>query len=120
MVRKDILEDSSTYTLSDFQKLKLAESYKKLYKNTIRENKKREEEQFNKRVYNLSLKTLFQNFFTVWTNIVNETTELVYDSSRNKNWNNYIVILTKDDRIIYVGIMLIIISIFSYFIFLTK
>ena len=29
-MRKDILENANTYTLSDFQKLKLAESYKKL------------------------------------------------------------------------------------------
>lgn len=120
MYRKDILEDVSTYTLSDFQKLKLAQSYQKLYKNTVEENRRRKEDQYNKRVYNLSLKSLFENFFTVWTNIVNETTQLAYDKSKNKEWNNYIIILTKDDRIIYVGIMFVIIALILYFIFLTR
>lgn len=120
MTRSDILEDASVYTLSDFQKLQLAKSYKKLYTNTILENEKREQAKYNKRVYNLSMKNLFENFFTTWTYIVNEMTELVYDDSNNKNVNNYIIILTKDDRIIYVGIMFILISLIVYFIFLTE
>jgi len=120
MTRNNILEDSSVYTLSDFQKLQLAKSYKKLYSNTILENKKREEQKYNKRVYNLSMKSLFENFFSTWTFIVNEMTELMYDDNNNKNINNYIIILTKNDRIIYVGIMLVLISIILYFIFLTQ
>jgi len=119
-MRSDILEDASVYTLSDFQKLQLAKSYKKLYSNTILENKKREEEKYNKRVYNLSLKKLFENFFTTWTYIVNEMTTLMYDDSNNKDINNYIIILTKNDRIIYVGIMFVLISVILYFIFLTQ
>ena len=120
MTRQNILENANTYTLSDFQKLKLAESYKKLYTNTILENQKRKEEQYNKRVYNLSLKKLFENFFTVWTHIVSEMTELIYDDSNNKDWNNYIIIFTKNDRIIYVGIMFVLIALILYFIFLTR
>jgi len=119
-MRSDILEDASVYTLSDFQKLQLAKSYKKLYSNTILENKKREEEKYNKRVYNLSLKKLFENYFTTWTYIVNEMTTLMYDDSNNKDINNYIIILTKNDRIIYVGIMFVLISVILYFIFLTQ
>ena len=119
-MRSDILEDASVYTLSDFQKLQLAKSYKKLYSNTILENKKREEEKYNKRVYNLSLKKLLENFFTTWTYIVNEMTTLMYDDSNNKDINNYIIILTKNDRIIYVGIMFVLISVILYFIFLTQ
>jgi len=118
--KRNILESSDTYTLSDFQKLQLAQSYKKLYSNTILENKRIEEAQYNKRVYNLSLKTLFENFFTVWTQIVNEMTTLVYDNNNNKNINNYLIVLTKDDRVIYLGLMFILLSLISYFIFLTK
>ena len=70
-MRKDILENENMYTLSDFQKLKLAESYKKLYSDTIFENDKRKKEQYDKRIYNLSIKNLFENFFTVWTQIIN-------------------------------------------------
>jgi len=120
MTKENILENAETYTLSDFQKLKLAQSYKKLYENTILENKKREEAKYNKRVYNLSIKTLFENFFTNWTYIVNEMTDLIYDPVNNNNINNYIIILTKDNRIMYVGMMFIIVSIICYFIFLTK
>jgi len=120
MVKENILENAETYTLSDFQKLKLAESYKKLYENTIFENKKRQQEKYNQRVYNLSLKSLFENFFTNWVYIINEITELIYDPQNNKNINNYIIILTKDNRIMYVGMMFIFVSLICYFIFLTR
>ena len=120
IMSKNILQNEDTYTISDFQKQQLADSYKKLYSKTVYENKKSEREKYNKRVYNLSLKTLFENFFTTWTHIVNEMTELIYDNNNNKNFNNYIIILTKNERIIYVGIMFIFLSLICYFIFLTN
>ena len=119
-MRKDILENANIYTLSDFQKLKLAESYKKLYSDTIFENEKRKQDQYDKRIYNLSIKNLFENFFTVWTQIINDMTTLMYDNNNNRSWNNYISILTKNDRIIYVGIMFVLIGLVMYFIFLTR
>ena len=119
-MNNNILQSADTYTMSDFQKQQLAKSYKKLYSKTIYENDKTEKEKYNKRVYNLSLKTLFENFFTTWTHIVNEMTDLVYDNNNNKNFNNYIIILTKNERIIYVGIMFILLSLICYFIFLTN
>ena len=41
-----------------------------------------------------------------------------YDN--NKSFNNYIRILTTNDRIIYVGIMFVFIGLIMYFIFLTR
>ena len=41
---KNILQNEDTYTLSDFQKQQLADSYKKLYTKTIYENEKSENE----------------------------------------------------------------------------
>ena len=119
-MRKDILENANTYTLSDFQKLKLAESYKKLYSDTILENANRKKEQYDKRIYNLSIKDLFENFFTVWTQIINEMTTLMYDNDNNRSWNNYLCVLAKNDRIIYVGIMFVFVGLIMYFIFLTR
>ena len=119
-MRKDILENANTYTLSDFQKLKMADSYKKLYSDTILENANRKKEQYDKRIYNLSIKDLFENFFTVWTQIINDMTTLMYDNNNNRSWNNYISILTKNDRIIFVGIMFVLIGLVMYFIFLTR
>ena len=118
-MNKNILDNKNTYTLNDFQNQKLADSYEKLYSNTILENKKLEDQKYNKRIYNLSIKTLFENFFTIWTYIINEMTTLIYDNQNNRNINNYIIILTKDNRILYVGIMFILLSIICYFIFLT-
>ena len=119
-MRKDILENANTYTLSDFQKLKMAESYEKLYSDSILENAKRKKEKYDKRIYNLSIKNLLENFFTVWTQIINDMTTLMYDNDNNKSFNNYIRILTTNDRIIYVGIMFIFLGLIMYFIFLTR
>jgi hypothetical protein len=119
-MRRDILENANTYTLSDFQKLKLAESYRKLYSDTIFENAQRKQEKYDKKIYNLSIKNLFENFFSVWTQIINEMTTLIYDNDNNKSWNNYIRIFTKNERIIYVGIMFVFAGLIMYFIFLTR
>ena len=69
--------------------------------NTLKglEKKKRQEEKYNKRVYNLSMKTLFENFFTNWTYIINEMTDLMYDPENSKDINNYIIIILMTDII---------------------
>lgn len=116
----NIINSGSDFTRSDYEKMKIAESYRKLYEMSNVENSRRMKETYDKRVYNLSFKDLFDNFFTVWTAIINEMTVLVNDDSKNKDFRNYMIILSKDDRLLYIGLMMIVLSLMLYFIFFTS
>jgi len=113
---KNILDQGTEFDLSDYSKYKLAQSYKKLYENSILENKNQIKEKYDKRVYNLSFKDLFNNFFVICTKILNELTELIHDDKENKTFRNYVIIFSKEDRLVYVGVGLILFSLIIYFI----
>ena len=114
---KNVLEADTTLNLSDYSKLKLAESHKKLYEGSILENEARLDKKKEERVYNLSFKDLSSNFFTTYTNIINEMTSLAHDKEKNKDFQNYYDILIKGNRLIYIGLGFIILSLIIFFIF---
>ena len=72
-----------------------------------------------KPIYNLTIKELYKNTLQTLIDIINDIIE-VYSKKNYINTNNYIYILinifTKDNRKIYVGIMIIIMSFIIYFI----
>jgi len=57
----------------------------------------------------LSIGKLYMNTIQTIIDIINESVTVV-------NYNDYIKIITKDDRLFYVGIILIILSFVIYFI----
>lgn len=111
----NLLNNNSIYSLSDYQQLQLAKSYNKIYDKTIKENKNNIIENENNRIYNLSLKTLGINFFTNWTNIINDIVELINNNNK-KNFSDYMNIIVKNDRLIYFGLMLVLISFIIFFV----
>jgi hypothetical protein len=72
-----------------------------------------------KPIYNLTIKELYKNTLQSLIDIINDIIE-VYNKKDYINTNNYIFILinifTKDNRKIYVGIMMVILSFIIYFI----
>ena len=72
-----------------------------------------------KPIYNLTIKELYKNTLQSLIDIINDVIE-AYNKKDYINSNNYIYILmnifTKDNRKIYVGIMIIILSFIIYFI----
>jgi hypothetical protein len=72
-----------------------------------------------KPIYNLTMKEIYKKTLQSLIDIINDIVE-VYSKKDYVNNNNYIYILldifTKDDRKIYVGIMLLVLSFIVYFI----
>ena len=72
-----------------------------------------------KPIYNLTIKELYKNTLQTLIDIINDIVD-AYSKKDYINNNNYIYILlnifTKDNRNIYVGIMIIILSFIVYFI----
>ena len=82
----------------------------KYYTNIENENNIKEYEK--KLFINLSLKEIFQNLVNTIIIIINEIFNL---DENNKTIKNYILICFKEDRLIYVGIVLIILSMLLLF-----
>ena len=72
-----------------------------------------------KPIYNLTIKEVYKNTLQTLIDIINDIVE-AYNKKDYINNNNYIYILlnifTKDNRNIYVGIMILILSFIVYFI----
>ena len=72
-----------------------------------------------KPIYNLTIKELYKNTLQSLIDIINDVID-AYNKKEYINTNNYIFILinifTKDNRKIYVGIMIVILSFIIYFI----
>lgn len=72
-----------------------------------------------KPIYNLTINELYKNTLQTLIDIINEIVD-VYSKKNYINNNNYIYILlnifTKDNRKIYVGIMIVVLSFIFYFI----
>jgi hypothetical protein len=111
----NILKNESIITLNDYEKYKLNEEYNKLYTNSKIETTELKEEKENNRFYNLSLKNVFDNLVTTIVNIINEISVFTTDKD-NLSKKDLIEIFTKDDRLIYIGIFLVIISLLLFFI----
>ena len=71
----------------------------------------------NEKFYNLSLKNLAQNTSKTMIDIMNDM--VIFFNSYDKNFGKLFDILTRNDRMIYVGLVLILISMILYFITVT-
>ena len=111
----NILKNESIITLNDYEKYKLNEQYNKLYTNSKIETTKLKDEKENNRFYNLSLKNIFNNLIYTIVTIINELSIYIKDKDKKSN-SELLEIFIKDDRLIYVGIFLIIISLMLFFI----
>ena len=116
--KKNILKDNFTLEKSDFEKLKQAQQYNELYSLQYKKNEEMKKIKDNKNIYNLSINILLQNLSIVTMNIIEDIT--IFINEKDKSINKFFIIFTKDDRLLYVGILLIIISLSLWFIDISK
>lgn len=112
---KNIINFDSMFSMNDYQKMKMQEQYNKLYDKSKDLNEIRETNKENQRFYNLSIKQIMINLADRLVKILNE---LVYfiNNEKNKSFTKVLSIITKDDHLIYLGIFIIIVAIFLFFI----
>lgn len=116
--RKNILKDEFTLDKSDYEKLKQAQQQNELNSLQYRENEKAKQIKENKNIYNMSLHSLYDRLSSVSINIIEDVT--IYINQKDKNLNKFFIIFTKEDRLIYVGILLVIFSLSLWFIDISK
>ena len=109
-----ILKNNTTLSLSEYEKIKLQDEYNKLYTNSAIENNKNIDKKIQQRVYNLSLKNITDNTAKTLINILNDL--VMFREKQNKTFNDFMYIFVKDDRLIYICVILMIIAILLFFI----
>lgn len=117
----DNTSDNDRYTMAISKKEHdmLSEKYDELYKKNVEMNNLFKIKKEKKRFYNLSLSDIIKNLSLVLIHIINESVEYLDEMKRNElkfDIDRIINIFTKDGRLIYVGIFLIMLSMFLYFI----
>lgn len=111
------LKFKDTLTLKDYQDYVLAKSYEKLYNRSITANEEQRQTYEQNKFYNLSLKQVAINFYEKMIAILNEVT-LFFDENNAKNQNigSFFNIFYKDDRMVYVGIFMVLLAIILFFV----
>ena len=113
-----ILKDDFLLTRTDYEKEMINRQYNKLYFNSLNDTNKLAKEKESQIIYNLSLKQIFQNTSDTLIKMMNEYAILMKNG--DKNYNKYVEVLIKDDRMVYVGIIFIVLAMMIFFIFVTS
>ena len=92
----------------------------KLYKNETKLNMELIKRKKEKELFNLSIKEIINNFSKEFINMLNDIVYLIHKhyikKENNENiFQEIILILIKDERLIYLGIFFILLSFFFYF-----
>ena len=102
---KYVLKNKFNFNYSDYQKLKLAEQYNELYSKQFTTNMENEKIVENKKIFNLSLKDLFKNTSVTLSDLLNDL--VIYYNQEHKTLNEFILIFSKQQRLIYLGLLFI-------------
>jgi hypothetical protein len=117
---KTILKNDYTLDYTDFEKLKIAEQYNKLYSNMYEANRVNQEINENKKIYNLSLNDLFKKSGTVYVKLLNDLSTYFSPQQKDKSLNALGLIITQDDNLLFIGLFIVILSFFLWVIQVTS
>ena len=115
---KNVLKNQFNFNYSDYQKLKLAEQYNELYSKQFTANMENEKIVENKKIFNLSLKDLFKNTSVTLSDLLNDL--VIYYNQEHKTLNEFILIFTKQQRLIYLGLLFILFAFSLWLIDISK
>jgi hypothetical protein len=116
----DVLKKDFTLNYTDFEKLKIAEQYNKLYSaayNINEENIKIDQE---KKVFNLSINQLIQRSGVVYMALINDLSIYFSNGQKEKDLNRLGYIMTKDENLLYIGMFILILAFFLWLIQVTS
>jgi hypothetical protein len=120
LLSNNILKKDYTLNYNDYEKLKISEQYNKIYNQIYKKNIEYIENNENEKIYNLSFSVLLKKSGVVYINILNDLSKYFSNENKNKNINELGYILTKNDNLLYIGILILIISFLLWIIDVTR
>ena len=106
--KKGVLKSNYTLTKSDYEKINDIKQNNKIYENSYLTNKRNYEIYENNKVFNFLLANFIQKSSYVYVQLINELTLYMNDENRNINKLGYI--LTKNENLIFIGILVLFIA----------
>lgn len=114
----NVLNNNFLIDRTDYEKEKINQQYNSLYFNSFNDTLNLEKQKQKKIIYNLSISEITSNLSKVLFEILNELS--LIHKNNNSNFRNYIEIFIKDDRMIYTGILFILLALAIFFIFVSS
>lgn len=114
----NVLNNNFLIDRTDYEKEKINQQYNSLYFNSFNDTLNLEKQKQKKIIYNLSISEITSNLSKVLFEILNELSLL--HKNNNVNFRNYIEVFIKDDRMIYTGILFILLALAIFFIFVSS
>jgi len=115
---KYVLKNQFNFNYSDYQKLKLAGQYNELYSKQFNINKENEKIIENQKIFNLSLNNLFKNASITFSDLLNDL--IIYYNQKNKTLNEFILIFTQQQRLLYLGLLIVLLAFSLWLIDISK
>ena len=116
----NILKKDFTLSYTDYEKLKKGEQYNKLYSNIYQTNRNDIQQSENLKIYNLSFAQLVNNSGPIFIKLLNELAIFFSIDNKDKSINKLGAILTKDQNLLYIGILILVLSFFLWLISITS
>lgn len=113
----NVLKSDTILTQDQYNKEKINREYNELYMKSKEATQEAIEKKESERIYNLSIKQIINNASKVYIDIINEITISI--DNKEFNIEQVIKIFTLKDRLIYVGILIVVLSLFLGFIFIS-
>jgi hypothetical protein len=112
----NILKENTTITVDQYNQEKINREYNDLYMKSTQATNNEIKKKEKVKIYNLSVKEIIGKASQTYIDVINELTVLV----NNKNINIYAIvdIISRKDRLIYVGLLIVIISFMMAFVFI--
>jgi len=114
----NVLNNNFLIDKTDYEKEKINQQYNDLYFNSFNDTLNLEKKKKKKIIYNLFIYEITSNLSKVLFEILNELSLL--HKNNNVNFRNYIEVFIKDDRMIYTGILFILLALAIFFIFVSS
>jgi len=116
----NVLKKDFTMDYSDYERLKISEQYNKLYSSIFQKNKDEISLSENKKIYNLSLSDLIKKSSTVYIDIINGISIYYSEEQKERDINTLLLIFTKGENMLYIGLLFLVIAFFMWVISITS
>lgn len=116
----NVLKKDFTMEYSDYERLKISEQYNKLYSTIFQKNKDEISLSENKKIYNLSLSDLIKKSSTVYIEIINGISIYFSEDQKERDINTLLLIFTKGENMLYIGLLFLVIAFFMWVISITS
>lgn len=113
--KNNVLKADTLLTKDQYNQELINKDYNNLYMKSTEQNIEEKKKKASQKIYNLSIKEIISNASETYVNILNDFTNLV--KKKELTMTNIVNLITLDDRLIYVGILIVVIALLFAFVF---